>query len=291
MEKFGEFFHDFSKKCCIRLAHISEKELTIFTYCLMPSEDGFTTIIFKNKGKYSAGTYLLVSTEIKNDNDEGDIDAAFDMIASHVGLVRVIWGQRTAWSLVQRSIVETSNGNMRDPSPVIPIPNINNRIWDDGINKKELICILKNPEKSERLWRSLRIASRGSDASEPDKALWFWSAMEVLCDAEACEVKIVKALARVYGGTGDTKEARKKIKDKFGIPYMARARHDIAHKGYFRNHGGEITEYYAALYIDLLSGLYLGKCVKRAERMINNGFDINILNQENQNILSVYIGD
>lgn len=283
--KFGEFFDNFSNKCCIRLAHISEKELPIFTYCLMPQEDGFSTIMFKNMGRYSAGTYLLVSAEIE---EGSDIDSAIDVIAGHIGLVRVIWGPRTAWSLVQRSIIDTLSGDMRDPSPIIPIPNIHNRIWDDDIDKEELIRVLKESANSDRLWRSLRLVSRGSDSSEPDKALWFWSAMEVLCDSEN-EAGIAKALAGVYGNPDDWKTIGK----KFGIRYAARARHDIAHKGNFRNHGGEVTEYCVALYIDLLSGLYLSRCVKRAEWMIDNGFDISILNQNDSslNVLNIDIND
>lgn len=288
LNKFGEFFDNFSNQCCIRLAHVSEKELPVFTYRLMPKENGLSIVCFKNVGQYSAGTYLLVSAEIKDGGKSSSIDSATDVIAGHVGLVRVIWGPRAAWSLVQRSIVDVSSGATRDPSPVILFPNIHNRIWDDDIDKEELILALNNSTNSDLLWRSLRLASRGSDSTEPDKALWFWSAMEVLCRSEK-EAEIAKALAKAYGRAGDWKA----ISEKFGIRDAARARHDIAHKGNFRAHGGETTEYYAALYIDLLSGLYLHGCVKRAERMIENGFNICMLKQNGseQRLLNLEVND
>lgn len=272
--KFGEFFDDFSEKCCIRLAHISGRDLPIFSYCLMPSGNEFSVAAFKNLTKYSDGTYLLISVEIEDVGGESAIDKAIDLIAGHVGLVRTIWGPRTAWSLVQRSIVNVSTGDVRDPSPIIPVPNKHNKAWDDDIDKVKLIQALQEHAVGDGLWRSLRLASRGSDSNELDKVLWFWSAMEVLCGSEK-EAEISKALAGVYGSTEDWKTTG----EKFGIRHAARARHDIAHKGNFRNHGGEVTEYYVALYIDLLSGLYLGRCVKRAERMIENGFDVSLLYQ------------
>lgn len=284
--KFGEFFNDFGEECCIRLAHIADKELPIFTYCLMPSGREFSIAVFKNVTKYSAGTYLLISVEIEDGSDGGGIDKAIDLISGYVGLVRSIWGPRTAWSLVQRSIVDVSSGDMRDPSPPIPVPNKLNKAWDDDIDKEELVQALNVHPESDRLWNSLRLAARGSDSREPDKALWFWSAMEVLCGSER-EAEISKAFVRAYGSPDDWKTIGK----KFGINLAARARHDIAHKGNFRDHGGEVTEYYVALYVDLLSGLYLGRCVKRAERMIENGFDVRLLYQidARPNLLDVIV--
>lgn len=286
-ERFAQFANNISNKCCVRLANIVEKELPINSYLLLPHEDNFRVQYFKNISTYPPNTYLMASAPMGG--DQNDLDEAMDIIASHVGLVRVLWGPRAAWSLVQRSIIDCATGNMVDPGDEIAIPNAFNKVWDEVIDKEKLTQVLTNSSDSEKILRSLRLVYRGSDATGPDKQLWFWSAMEILCGVES-EKGISEALSLVYEGSPDR---YREIQDKFGTKLAAKARHHAAHKGFMHKHGSEVTEYYIALYIDLLSGLYLGNCVRRAESMIEQGFDPQILGRlgDSVAILGVHIED
>lgn len=288
MERFGEYFNNIDNKFCIRLVHIDGRDLPIFSQRLLPHQSGLTIQAFKNKTKYPTGTYVFISTEIDGEVNDDTIDEAIDVITTAVGLVRSLWGARTAWSLVQRSIVDASTGDMTDPLPAILIPNNYNRVWDDDISSEIVRSALNEFGADEKIRRSLRLVGRGSDPTELNMALWFWSAFEVLCDT-VNESDIKRTLAKVYGCPDDWKT----VGDKFGIRHIAQARHDFAHQGNIRKFGSIILEYYNSLYFDLLSGLYLDRCVMRAERMINEGFDIDVLRnkESSRTVLNIQIKD
>ena len=250
------------------MVDVIERPLTIAGTKVMSAEDGLSILGWSQKTNYVPGTYLFASAPIPADASEAGIGAAADVLEQHVGLVRVLWGSRIAWALVQRSMVEVATGEMADLTPTFPIPHSQSAIWADDFDRSSLIHALTEGKDKERLWRSLHLVSRATDVDEMSRPLWFWAAMEVLCDCET-EATITQKFASVYGESA----ARKQIGITFGLRNAARARHEIAHRGEAKAKGSLVTEYYIALYVDLLSGLYLGKCVRRAERMIKDGFD------------------
>ena len=198
------------------------------------------------------GAYLLIILPFDDSDPSGSESLIRARVTELVGLLIAVFGPNIAYRRLFDNIVMPQTNqrtvigeSFRNPASM-PAPNIGYGMIHRAIDAQQAMRQLPQLEQN-RLSLSLRWYAEAQHARGVDLFLKLWFAIEALGMSDRDNVRpVIEALSRSYG------IASKDAKKRFAVGRLFGFRSRIVHQGEIRPIHANLSDYVAALYLDVL---------------------------------------